>query len=210
MILNNNIRILILLLSIIIDFLVIFWGPIVISGLFILFSCVILAPFICSIKKSEKIVQNFTNQKNNIGSYSGFYHSIIIANSTKQNKREGILVGIDLLVKRFTSQKCRYKITVCNSPIKVKNEIENPNADYIYLFGHGFKGGLTFYNADESISKFEYSTVNPTISKKFIGQFHCNHGNGPSLVELLLKKPDTDNHYFKPGYTLNFRLCRNA
>lgn len=210
MTLNNNVRILILISFVIVGFFVILCGLIVNSILLFLLGCVILsillAPFICSIIESEKIIQNFTNQEIINDSYPRSYHSIIIANSTKQDKRVGILVGIDLLVKRFTSQKCKYKITVCDTPLEVKNEIENPHADYIYLFGHGFKGGLTFYNADESISKFEYSSVNPTFSKKFIGQFHCNQGNGLSLVELLLKKPDVDNHYFIPGYTLNFLL----
>jgi hypothetical protein len=159
---------------------VIIWGLFVTSLLLIvsgsIISVISLFPVVNSIEKSEKIVQNFTNQKISNESYSSPYHSIIIANSTKRGKRVGIFVRIDLLVNRINFQKCKYKITLCKTPIEVKNEIENPNAVYIYLFGHGFKGGLTFYN-DESTSEFEYNTVDPTISKKFIGQFHCNSGN---------------------------------
>ncbi|OPX64093.1 MULTISPECIES: hypothetical protein [unclassified Methanoregula] len=188
---------------------VIIWGLFVTSLLLIFFGSLIafslLFPVVNSIKKSEKIALNFPYQKISNESYSSPYHSIIIANSTKRSKRVGIFVGIDLLVNRIQSQKCKYKITLCKTPTEVKNEIENPNAVCIYLFGHGFKGGLTFYN-EESISEFDYCTVNPTISKKFIGQFHCNSGNEQSLVELLIKNPDENNHYFMNGFTTTFLL----
>lgn len=207
--LNNVVRIVIWISFFISGLILIIWGLIVTSLLLIFLGSIIsfsiLFPVVNSIEKSEKIVQSFTNQKIGDESYSCPYHSIIIANSTKRSKRVGIFVGIDLLVKRFNFQQCKYRITLCKTPNEVKKEIENPNAVYVYLFGHGFKGGSTFYN-DETISEFKYSTVAPTFSKKFIGQFHCNSGNEQSLVELLIKTPNSDNHYFMNGFTTTFLL----
>jgi hypothetical protein len=206
---NNYIRIFFWFSFLILGLFLLVWGLIIKSFSLSLIGCMIacglLFPVIYSIEKSKKIVQDFTNEKITNEFYSEPYHSIIIANSTKQSKSAGIFVGIDLLIKRIKSQKCKYKITLCNTPVEVKNEIENQNAEYIYLFGHGFKGGLTLYFS-ESTFEFKYCSVNPKNFKKFIGQFHCNDGNEQSLVELLMKEPNLDNHYFINGYTTTFLL----
>lgn len=206
---NNNMRIFIEVSILISGLILIIWGLIIASLSLIVFGSVVVSsllfPIVHSIRKSEKIVYNSIDQSKINESYLEPYHSIIIANSTKRSKRVGIFVGIDMLVNRFKSQNCKYKITLCNTPIEVKNEIENLYAEKIYLFGHGFKGGLTFYS-DESISEFNYCSIDPSIKKKFIGQFHCNCGGEHSLVELLIKKPKSGNHYLINGFTTTFIL----
>lgn len=175
------------------------------TSIFVAFTISFIFPVIYSIKKSEKIV--FENNTIPIKPvFTEPFHSIIIANSTRRNKQIGIFVGIDMIIDKIKSQNCKYKITLCNTPDEVKNEIENPNAEYVYLFGHGFKGGLTFYHTD-SILKFYYRTIDPKSIKKFIGQLHCNSGDEISLIELLLKNNlDKTNYYFQQGLTTTFIL----
>lgn len=165
-----------------------------------------LLPVIYSIIKSKKCVHEYIADVRKLDFFTEPYHSIIIANSTSRWKKIGIFTGIDLLVEKIKTQNCKFKITLCNAPNEAKSEIENKNAKFIYLFGHGFKGGLTFYHKD-SILTLNYNTINPNFCKKFIGQFHCNGGNALSLIELFSKSNCTeDNHYFQEGLTTIFIL----
>jgi hypothetical protein len=169
-----------------------------------LLSLLFFIPIVRSVDISKRIIDDYVSSQRVPNQNAVAYHAIIIANSTTRSKKLGIYSGVDLIIKDLESKKCEYKICLCNTPGEAQIEIEKPRAKFIYLHGHGFKGGLIFYNSD-STPRLEYIHVNPDNKKEFIAQFHCNDGDKVSLIEhLLTKSSNEENYYFKKGWTTAF------
>lgn len=119
--------------------------------------------------------------------------------------------GFNTLIQFFVSKEYPLKIYHCYNPEDFKNVLKNERARYIWIFGHGWRGGVTF-KWTRSISHFltsnksnlSYKTIQDELEKYpkklFIGQFHCNHiaktiPDNVSLPEILLETSNDSNYY---------------
>ena len=140
------------------------------------------------------------------------YDAIIVAHS-KGLHSIGITAGIDNLVTFFQSKQYPYQIFHCYGPSDIMAVLRDGRAKYLWIFGHGWQGGVTFKEAgkisDLSIRyppRIEFVYQNLTIEipplplKKFIGQFHCNSiiqeksANVP-LHQILISDPKEEDYY---------------
>jgi hypothetical protein len=178
---------------------------IIVGGIEIAIMALIIMPITRSIDHSKAIIEEYLSQKKQPNPDAESYHAIIIANSTTCWKKMGIFTGVDQIVEKLKIENCEYKICLCNNQDEAKKEIEEPKAKFLYLFGHGFRGGLTFYHPNSSSSQLNYVDVNAERKKNFIGQFHCNSGNELSLIDhLLIDRLSEGNYYFHKGWTTAF------
>lgn len=123
--------------------------------------------------------------------------------------------GLSCLIFKFKSEKYPFKIYHCYNPDEFKTVLANENAKYLWIFGHGWRGGITFKWRvtlhDVLHLKFKKSTIfrysdlieNGTDiypSKDYIAQFHCNHiskkdpSNRP-LPEFIMQNNLNLNNY---------------
>lgn len=119
---------------------------------------------------------------------------------------DGIIPGLDNLICTFKTKKYPFKIYHCYNPEDFKAVLANENAKYLWIFGHGWRGGISF-KWEPSIrdiihlnvkkqTNFRYSDLIEDFqslypSKNFIAQFHCNHvdktdPSNTSLPEILM------------------------
>lgn len=97
---------------------------------------------------------------------------------SKINKRE-----ILPLIEHYTTNHLDYKVYFCCYTDDFVNIIRSRFVYGVHIFGHGridsvgFENGVVVYR--------EFKSIEP---KEFVAQFHCNHGNGQSLGELIGKK----------------------
>lgn len=142
------------------------------------------------------------------------YDAIIIAHSQGIHDF-GLGTGVDNIVNKLTKEKYPYKILHCNTPYCVTSELRKNHAKYIWIFGHGWRGGIVFKEPGKiihpSYAELIYENLKdekPSLSKKlFIGQFHCNSlSKKPTintpLIEILLDNP-VENQYFISEGNLN-------
>lgn len=127
--------------------------------------------------------------------------------------------GLDNLIVHFKSNRFHFVIYHCFNPEDVKQILRKKTAKYIWIFGHGWRGGIAF-KLKRSLSEkircqkkkiaFEYVELKKEIDsyprKSFIGQFHCNHieekyDNTPLPSILLEDNPDSG--YFLTNSTLS-------
>jgi hypothetical protein len=100
--------------------------------------------------------------------------------------------GIDLLVDYFNKNNIAFNITVCKNKKEAESVIYNFSAKSLWIFGHGTKTSIGFGKNDI----LHYCTVRNAYKKDFIGQFHCNSGEGCSLADYLLPDGYLPNQKF--------------
>ena len=94
---------------------------------------------------NKKMIDN--HQKKNLTTY----HAGIIIALTK-NVKEDVLTypaGIDLLINYFNKMREPFDIYLCKTRADVKEVIERKEVNRIWIFGHGWMGGLYFGKNDE-------------------------------------------------------------
>lgn len=140
------------------------------------------------------------------------YDAIIITHS-KGVHSIGNTAGIDNLVIYFQAKRYPYRIFHCYCPSDMMTVLRDERAKYLWIFGHGWLGGVTFKEAgkisDLSIRYplriefvYQYLTLEipPLPLKKFVGQFHCNpfiqekSANIP-LPQVLMSDPKEEDYY---------------
>jgi len=204
---------------------------ILITGLHgsLIFFCLLIVSFIILISlvglglyiriSGERLVNSLKNQQfpSNLDSasqdYDGFIvnHSLGIFNSISYP-------GFDILIQFFVSKKYPFKIYHCYNSEDFKSILKNEKARYIWIFGHGWRGGVTFkwtrklsHLLTQNRTRFSYKQIQDDLEnyprKIFIGQFHCNHiektiPDNISLPEILLD-PSNDSTYYVPDWKMN-------
>lgn len=197
--------------------LVLFLKNIIVQDMFLLFF--IFTLFLCIFITlitflSDYFVFSLKNQQHpsNLDITSITHDALIIIHSMGSSSF-GEYIGVDVIGKKCIENNYPFKIYHCYNPQEFLSIIENPYATYLWIFGHGWRGGITFKwkkKFSKLLSKrdvttfsyaelLEYNRLYP--QKEFIAQFHCNHFlknkkfNLP-LPLILLKKDFTQESYF--------------
>jgi hypothetical protein len=131
----------------------------------------------------------------------------------------GSYCGLDILIPFYTKNRYPFKIYHCYNPQEFLDVLRNEKAKYIWIIGHGWRGGITFKwmrSFWEGILKkpkktqFPYAKIRDNLNeipkKLFIVQFHCNHiekafSDNESLVELLLDDQAVSDAYITENLT---------
>ncbi len=126
--------------------------------------------------------------------------------------------GFSNLIPHYVKERYPFKIYHCYNPDDFKNALKNKNARYIWIFGHGWRGGITFkwtrritqlFKANKT--SFAYNLIRDERDlfpkKLFIGQFHCNNlikadSNPIPLPEILLD-PSIGSSYYVTDWKMN-------
>jgi hypothetical protein len=172
--------------------------------------------FLLIIELSGKhAVNSLTNQKfpDNLNTKLQEHDAFIIIHSMGIQSF-GSYVGVDRLIRIFIREQYPFRIYHCYNPEEFIEILKNDKTKYIWIFGHGWRGGIGFKwthtICDWLLRKnkktyFDYSEIqklSEKIPKKlFIAQLHCNHCEKASretlsLVELLLKTYDDAFDYY--------------
>jgi hypothetical protein len=124
----------------------------------------------------------------------GVHHGIVFTRYSKKTKDISVLDCVALLYHGF-SEKVPFRVYECRTKEKFEELYYNPSIKWLWILGHGDKGGLCYEVCDDD-HYLKYSELRPEPSKLFIAQLHCNSGEGKSLVELNNLFYDYDiNHY---------------
>lgn len=115
--------------------------------------------------------------KNMIFYKTGKFAAVIIM---KKNPMD-YLQGIGWLLKSFKQAGAQYKVFLCNSPEEFKQIVSEVDANELYILGHGKRSQVYFKEG----AHFDYKNLAKCPKKKFVGQYHCNHGGGKSLADYL-------------------------
>lgn len=95
--------------------------------------------------------------------------------------------GIGLLINHFrkTSPITPYAVYHCTTIEQFRDVVRKPLAESLWIFGHGYRGGVGLYSWKREICNYSEFKNMPQLRKKYIYQFHCNHGDEESLTETL-------------------------
>lgn len=125
----------------------------------------------------------------------------------------GLCIGLDLVISYYIQNRYPFKIYHCYNPQEFLDVLRNDKAKYIWVIGHGWRGGITFkwtQSFRERLSRkskrtqFSYDKIRDDLNqfpkKSFIAQFHCNNipktfTHNESLVEILLDSFEDSNYY---------------
>lgn len=139
--------------------------------------------------RARHYLNSTVNQQfpNNLDSSKTVHDAFILVHSMGSNI---IIAGLDNLIYTFKDRRYPFKIYHCCTPDDFKAVLANENAKYLWIFGHGWRGGITFKQTP-SISdiihlklrkktNFRYSDLLENVQsnyppKDFIAQLHCNH-----------------------------------
>jgi hypothetical protein len=115
--------------------------------------------------------------------------------------------GFDILIPFFIERKYPFKVYHCYNPDEFVSVLKNEKVKFLWIFGHGWKGGITFKWAHflaKSRTRMSYNRIYNELKnsprKKFVGQFHCSHidttePDNLSAPELLLDVSDSSYYY---------------
>ena len=120
------------------------------------------------------------------------------------------------MINKYTAKKYPFKIYHCYNPEDFKSVVANEKAEFLWIFGHGWRGGITLkwgvswrdrlHLTFKRNTYFPYCELDEKIlesipSKKFIAQMHCNHferkktSNRP-LPQLIMRGDiDPESYY---------------
>ncbi len=99
--------------------------------------------------------------------------------------------GTSFLLKYFMVVHQPYQVYLWPSVNLFKQIVKNKKISELYIFGHGRINGIYF-----SQQFIDYSLFQEYPSKMFVGQYHCNHGQGKSLADYLrATNRDVSNFY---------------
>lgn len=73
-----------------------------------------------------------------------------------------------------------YKLYHCYDLNTFEGIVRNQKAVNLWIFGHGSRGSISCGN-----QSIRYKKLRNAPAKRYIYQFHCNHGNEDSLAEYL-------------------------
>ena len=136
----------------------------------------------------------------------------------------GLYAGFDNLIKHYTKEKYPFKIYHCYNPDDFKKSLKNDKAKYIWIFGHGWRGGITFKWTKKSgdpillrSKKTQYAYAQLLNEKEiypkksFVAQFHCNHiektfAYNITLCEILLESHHKSKYYVTNGLNNHFSI----
>jgi hypothetical protein len=109
--------------------------------------------------------------------------------------------GIDLLVDYFDNKKKElFDIYICKTKEDAIDVIEKIEVNRIWIFGHGWMGGLYFGNFDNKLEYSYFKSLKEEQKKDFIGQLHCNSpGDLDSSLAAYILKSD-GKKFVKKGY----------
>jgi hypothetical protein len=125
--------------------------------------------------------------------------------------------GFNLLIRFFISQQYPFKIYHCYNPEDFQNILKNEKTKYLWIFGHGWRGGISFkwtrnlsHLFTPNKTAFSYVRIQNELQdyprKRFIGQSHCNHerkdADNTSLPEILLDISN-DSKYYVSAWKMN-------
>lgn len=102
--------------------------------------------------------------------------------------------GVDLVIGHLLANNLPFRIYECYSPEDARRVITDPDAESLWIFGHGMKSGILFGRD----TMLRYDEVVDAPRKAFIGQFHCNADGGLSLADHLSR--DRGNAFVRDGY----------
>jgi len=126
-------------------------------------------------------------------------------------------VGLDLLIPHFIQNRFPFKIYHCYNPQEFNDILKNDKAKYLWIIGHGWRGGITFkwmkypqkrFFRKSNRTLFPYAKIKENQGifpkKAFIAQFHCNHfdntyTHNESLIEILLDSLEESHYYITEG-----------
>ena len=116
------------------------------------------------------------------------HHALICICSASKFPDINYSLGLEVLVTAFNEERVPFLIYQCCNPDEIREILKNPSAHYLWIFGHGWQGGVTFkerrtvweiIRMRKKQNNVAYTTILPANSsypeKFFIGQFHCNH-----------------------------------
>jgi hypothetical protein len=122
--------------------------------------------------------------------------------------------GFDILISFFIEKNYPFKIYHCYNPDEFISVLKNEKVKYLWIFGHGWKGGITFkwvHFLAKTRTRISYNKIHNELKnsprKKFVGQFHCSHvdttePDNLSAPELLLDVSD-NSYYYLPNTKMN-------
>lgn len=150
--------------------------------------------------KSKYCLNSTINQQypENLNSIKTDHDAIILIHSMGSSEIDS---GIDNLISAFKRKNFPFKIYHCYNPEDFKDVLTNEKAKYLWIFGHGWRGGITFkwglsirdiiHFKFRSQTNFRYCDLiengqNIYPTKSFIAQLHCNNitKKDPSNVTL--------------------------
>lgn len=99
--------------------------------------------------------------------------------------REFHFQEIDLLIEFFTKKGINYKVYCCENYDDFFNVVNNPQAKKLWIFGHGYRGGVRTGNRIVIYSELINNLSINAKNKDYIYQFHCNNGCEKSLADYL-------------------------
>lgn len=171
--------------------------------------------------RTEYFVNTAVNQQypENLDSLNTIHDAFVLIHSMGGN---GIVPGLDNLIAAFKAKGYPFKIYHCYTKEDFKVVLANENAKYVWIFGHGWRGGITFkwkpsitdilHLKRKKQTNFQYSDlIDDQItypSKDFIAQLHCNHiakksPSNISLPEILMGDNITPEMYHVSDYYNN-------
>jgi hypothetical protein len=151
-------------------------------------------------------------------------HDAFIIVHSMDSSAASLSIGLGVLVPYYIHNRFPFKIYHCYNPHEFLEVLKNPNAKYVWIFGHGWRGGITFkwmcslrnvLARKPNKTHFAYASIRKNLEqypqKLFIGQFHCNHiekkfEHNESLVEILLSPSDKARYYITDKATFVFSV----
>jgi hypothetical protein len=122
------------------------------------------------------------------------YHLILIAHTGSKDSNGSYsstdyLDGMDILSNFFLNScpQIPFVVRDISTGEEFIRSISDPKAQYLWIFGHGQRN-LIRLNDGPLCYKKTIQKISPPLSKKFVGQYHCNSPFGTSLAELTHSK----------------------
>jgi hypothetical protein len=116
------------------------------------------------------------------------HHAIVIIQYNDGNENDKIYSqGIDLLIEYYEKEKTiQFLVKELDTREKFIDFINHElgTVSHLWIFGHGYKGGLNFFENGKKNS-FSYENLERTNFVYFVGQMHCSSGKGTLLKNIL-------------------------
>lgn len=174
---------------------------VLIPGLLVLFIFCISAAILRSINEEycKKSDARLTHKGNSIFRSDNPHHAIVFARQDAE-RRWFISDSVDLLVKKM-GEDIPCKVYPISSKTDFDNVYSNPNIHYLWIIGHGWRGGF-YFSTPIAEEKILYSHYPKNSNLKFIAQLHCNDESQESLSNVSLVEKnnlssDQDLHHFR-------------
>ena len=116
---------------------------------------------------------------------SNKYAAVIIVKKKRDDDMTLYENGIGFLLMYFNNIGKSYKVFAYPQIEKFKEIVCDENIDELYIFGHGTRGQLKFEDTSDGLLKYsDFEKYN--LTKKFVGQYHCNSCKQRKLLVDIL------------------------